>query len=114
MQERQLREPSKPARKCRHNVKTRVATLNVGTLTGRSSELAATLEHRRIDLCAVQETSWSGSESNDISRGFEVLYFGSPKTTNGVGIAVSEYFRDSISEVKRLSYRLMKAGNHEK
>ncbi|VDL82195.1 unnamed protein product [Nippostrongylus brasiliensis] len=37
-----------------------------------------------------------------------VLYFGSPKTTNGVGIAVSKRFRDSISEVKRFSDRLMK------
>ncbi|WKY13292.1 hypothetical protein Q1695_004255 [Nippostrongylus brasiliensis] len=107
-QERQPRGPSKPARKCKNNVKTRVATLNVGTLTGRSSELAAALEHRRIDLCALQETRWSGSKSRDIGRGFKVLYFGSPKTTNGVGIAVSERFRDSISEVKRFSDRLMK------
>ncbi|VDL85450.1 unnamed protein product [Nippostrongylus brasiliensis] len=107
-QERQPRGPSKPARKCKNNVKTRVATLNVGTLTGRSSELAAALEHRRIDLCALQETRWSGSKLRVIGRGFEVLYFGSPKTTNGVGIAVSERFRYSISEVKRFSDRLMK------
>ncbi|EYC37026.1 hypothetical protein Y032_0834g2591 [Ancylostoma ceylanicum] len=34
-----------------HNVaKTRIATLNVGTLTGRSCELAAAFEDRRIDL----------------------------------------------------------------
>ncbi|VDL74393.1 unnamed protein product [Nippostrongylus brasiliensis] len=115
-QETQPRGPSKPARKCKNNVKTRVATLNVGTLTGRSSELAAALEHRRIDLCALQETRWSGSKSRDIGRGFKVLYFGSPKTTNGVGIAVSERFRDPISEVKRFSDRLMYEdhGNHGK
>ncbi|VDL78128.1 unnamed protein product [Nippostrongylus brasiliensis] len=95
-QERQLQGPSKPARKCKNDVKTRVATLNVGTLTGRSSELAAALEYRRIDLCALQETRWCGSKARDIGRGFEVLYFGSPKTTNGVGIAASERFRDSF------------------
>ncbi|VDL71282.1 unnamed protein product [Nippostrongylus brasiliensis] len=106
--ERQPRGPSKPARKCENKVKTRVATLNVRTLTGRSSELGAALEHRRINLCALQETRWSGSKSRDIGCGFKVLYFGSPKTTNGVGIAVSERFRDPISEVKRFSDRLMK------
>ncbi|EYC26930.1 hypothetical protein Y032_0009g431 [Ancylostoma ceylanicum] len=37
-----------------HNVsKTRIATLNVGTLTSRSCELAAALERRRINICAV-------------------------------------------------------------
>ncbi|VDL71369.1 unnamed protein product [Nippostrongylus brasiliensis] len=79
-QERQPRGSSKPAQKCKNNVKTRVATLNVGTLTGRSSELAAALEHRRIDLCALQEARWPGSKSRDIGRGIKVLYFGSPKT----------------------------------
>ncbi|WKY05395.1 hypothetical protein Q1695_005977 [Nippostrongylus brasiliensis] len=74
----------------------------------RSSELAAALEYRRIDLCALQETRWSGSKSRDIGRGFKVLYFGSHKTMNGVGVAVSERFRDSIAEVKRFSDRFMK------
>ncbi|VDL76049.1 unnamed protein product [Nippostrongylus brasiliensis] len=87
-------------------MKTRAATH--GTLTGRWSELAATLEHSGIDLCALQETRWSGSKSRDIGRGFKVLYFGSPKITNGVGVAVSERFCDSIVEVKRFNDRLMK------
>ncbi|VDL84134.1 unnamed protein product [Nippostrongylus brasiliensis] len=98
---------SKP-KKVQSSMKTSVATLNVGTLTGRSSELAAALEHRRNDLCALQETRWSGSKSRDIGRGFKVLYFGSPKTTNGDEVVVSERFRDSIAEVKRFSDRLMK------
>ncbi|VDP17274.1 unnamed protein product [Heligmosomoides polygyrus] len=37
--------------------KTRVATLNVGTLMGRS--LVEALERRRVDFCAVQEKRWS-------------------------------------------------------
>nr|CDJ96727.1 RNA-directed DNA polymerase (reverse transcriptase) domain containing protein [Haemonchus contortus] len=38
-----------------HNVwKPRVTTVNVGTLTGRSHELAKALERRRIDFCAVE------------------------------------------------------------
>ncbi|EYC05841.1 hypothetical protein Y032_0080g1394 [Ancylostoma ceylanicum] len=88
-----------------HNVaKTRITTLNATTLTGRSCELAAALEHRRIDLCAIQETRWSGNKSKDIGHGFKVVYNG----RNGVGIVVSQRFRDSIAEVQRLDDRLMK------
>ncbi|KAL6729362.1 hypothetical protein Aduo_000423 [Ancylostoma duodenale] len=73
--------------------KTRIATLttlNVGTLAGRSCELAAALQRRRIDLCAVQETRWSGSKSNDIRCGFKIVYTGSPGTRNGVVIVTLE------------------------
>ncbi|XGW35842.1 hypothetical protein V3C99_019211, partial [Haemonchus contortus] len=88
--------------------KTRVATLNVGTLTGRSYELAEALERRRIDFCAVQETRWSCCKSRDIGHGFKAVLCGGPKTTNGVGIIVSERFRDSIVGVERFDDRLMK------
>ncbi|XGW10231.1 hypothetical protein V3C99_012037 [Haemonchus contortus] len=78
--------------KSRNVWKTRVATLNVGTLTGRSYELAEALERRRIDFCAVQETRWSCCKSRDIGHGFKAVLCGGPKTTNGVGIIVSERF----------------------
>ncbi|VDP10747.1 unnamed protein product [Heligmosomoides polygyrus] len=57
-------------RKSRNVSRTRVATLNVGTLTGRSCELVEALERRRVDFCAVQETRWSCCKSRDIGRGF--------------------------------------------
>ncbi|EYC09777.1 hypothetical protein Y032_0059g3047 [Ancylostoma ceylanicum] len=78
-----------------------IATLNVGTLTSRSCELAAALEDRRIDL-------YAGNKSKDIGHGFKVVYNGSPKTRNDVGIVVSQRFRDSIAEVQRFDGRLMK------
>ncbi|VDP05925.1 unnamed protein product [Heligmosomoides polygyrus] len=34
---------------------TRETTLNVGTLTGRSYEVAEALQRRRVDFCAMQE-----------------------------------------------------------
>ncbi|VDO81918.1 unnamed protein product [Heligmosomoides polygyrus] len=64
--------------------KTRVATLNVGTLSGRSFELAEALERRKAVLCD------------------------SPRTIGGVGIIVSERFRDTIASVERFSDCLMK------
>ncbi|VDO97566.1 unnamed protein product [Heligmosomoides polygyrus] len=65
------------ARKFRNVGKTRIAALNVGTLTGRSCELAEALERKRVDLCAVQKTS-------------------SPRITSGVGVIVSERYGDAI------------------
>ena len=88
--------------------KARLATLNVGTLTGRSYELAEALERRKIDLCAVQETRWSGCQSRDIGRGFKAVLCGGPKTKNGVAVIVSHRFRDSITSVVRFGDRLMK------
>ncbi|VDO25240.1 unnamed protein product, partial [Heligmosomoides polygyrus] len=95
-------------RKSRNVGRTRVATLNVGTLTGRSCELVEALERRRVDFCAVQETRWSCSKSRDIGRGFKAVLCGSPRTTSGVGIIVSERFRDSIVSVERYDDQLMK------
>nr|CDJ90125.1 Endonuclease exonuclease phosphatase domain containing protein [Haemonchus contortus] len=102
------RGATKLVRKLRNVWKTRVATLNVGTLTGRLYELAEALERRRIDFCAVQETRWSCCKSRDIGLGFKAVLCGGPKTTNGVGIIVSERFRDSIVSVERFDDRLMK------
>ncbi|VDP59630.1 unnamed protein product, partial [Heligmosomoides polygyrus] len=99
---------SELVRKSRNVGKTRVATLNVGTLTGRSCELAEALERRRIDLCGVQETRWSCCKSRDIGRGFKAILCGSPRTTTGVGVIVSERFRDAIMSVERFNDRLMK------
>ncbi|VDP01664.1 unnamed protein product [Heligmosomoides polygyrus] len=42
---------------------------------------------------------WSCSKSRDIVRGFKAVLCGSPRTTSGVGIIVSERFRDSIVSV---------------
>uniref|UniRef100_A0A914WE28 Uncharacterized protein n=1 Tax=Plectus sambesii TaxID=2011161 RepID=A0A914WE28_9BILA len=69
---------------------TRFATLNVGLLTGCTTELAAALKRRHINICALQETRWSGQKLRDISDGFKAMFNGSPKTRNGVAIGVSK------------------------
>ncbi|VDO62277.1 unnamed protein product [Heligmosomoides polygyrus] len=54
------------------------------------------------------ETRWSCCKSRDIGRGFKAILCGSPRTTSGVGVVVSERFRDAIASVERFSDRLMK------
>ncbi|VDP11805.1 unnamed protein product [Heligmosomoides polygyrus] len=103
-----LRRPLEPTSTRRARRVTRVATLNVGTLTGGSCEVVEALERRRVDFYAVQETRWSCRKSKDIGRGLKAVLCGSPRTTSGVGIIVSERFRDAIVSVERFDGRLMK------
>ena len=88
-------------------VHIRFATINIGTLTGRSRELADTLKTRRIDIACVQETKWQGAKAREIGEGFKLFYNGERSTRNGVGVVISDKFRDSVVEVNRVSDRLM-------
>lgn len=46
----------------------RVRALNIGSLTGKTEELAGALRKTRVDICARQETRWFGAKSCDIER----------------------------------------------
>ncbi|VDO84939.1 unnamed protein product [Heligmosomoides polygyrus] len=54
------------------------------------------------------ETRWSCRKSRDIERGFKAVLCGSPRTSSGVGVIVSERFRDSIVSVERFDDGLTK------
>ncbi|KAK6730159.1 hypothetical protein RB195_006927 [Necator americanus] len=95
--------PKKVVHRQQHLV--RLATLNVGTLTGRSRELADSLR-KRVDICCVHETCWKGSKSRELGDGYKFIYHGT-SNRNGVGIILNESFRNSVTAVDRLSDRLM-------
>ncbi|KAK6737186.1 hypothetical protein RB195_019713 [Necator americanus] len=99
---------SRPKKLVRHRQQhpVRLATLNVGTLTGRSRELADSLRKRRVDICCVQETRWKGSKARELGDGYKLIYHGT-SNRNGVGIILNESFRNSVTAVDRLSDRLM-------
>ncbi|KAK6761788.1 hypothetical protein RB195_022756 [Necator americanus] len=99
---------SRPKKLVRHRQQhpVRLATLNVGTLTGRSRELADSLRKRRVDICCVQETRRRGSKSRELGDGYKLIYTGTSKR-NGVGVILNETFRSSVTVVNRLSDRLM-------
>ncbi|XP_049782602.1 uncharacterized protein LOC126184272 [Schistocerca cancellata] len=77
-------------------------------MTGWYNELSKVLETRRVDVCAVQETRWSGSKSHDIVCGYKLMYKGTRGTDSGVGIIVLSKFDGNISEVQRYDGHLMK------
>ncbi|KAK6754381.1 hypothetical protein RB195_013404 [Necator americanus] len=68
MRELPARGRSWPKKLVRHSQQhpVRLATLNVGTLTGRSRELADSLRKRCADICCAQETPWKGSKSREL------------------------------------------------
>ncbi|KAK6764498.1 hypothetical protein RB195_024719 [Necator americanus] len=105
---RAARARSRPKKLVRHRQQhpVRLATLNVGTLTGRSRELADSLRKRRVDICCVQETRWKGSKARELGDGYKLIYHGT-SNRNGVGIILNESFRNSVTAVDRLSDRLM-------
>ncbi|XP_016142460.1 uncharacterized protein [Sinocyclocheilus grahami] len=84
----------------------RIATLNVGTMTGRSRELAEALKNCRIDIAWLQETKWKGAKTKEIGERYK-LYYGTSSNRNGIGIVVSEKQWDNVTEIHRISDRLM-------
>ncbi|VDP08740.1 unnamed protein product [Heligmosomoides polygyrus] len=68
---------------------------------GQRSQIRTTASAEADALNMVPETRWYSRKSRDIGRGFKAVLCGSPRTTSGVGIIVSERFRDSIVSVER-------------
>ena len=53
-------------RKKAKKIKLKVATLNVGTMTGKGREVADLVERRGVDILCVQETRWKGKKARCI------------------------------------------------
>ena len=85
----------------------KVATLNIGTMTGRGRELADMMERRNVDILCLQETKWKGNKARNIGSGCKLFYNGADGRKNGIGIVVKEELAESVLEVKRVSDRLM-------
>lgn len=85
----------------------RFATVNVGTLTGRVSELVDLLKRRRIEIACVQETHWKGEKAYHLGDGYKLIYYGTSTKRNGVAIALVGHLATRVIEVQRISDRIM-------
>ena len=88
-------------------IRVQVASWNVGTLTGKARELAASLKRRRVDVACFQETRWKGEKSRQLGDGYKLIYYGKTNGHNGVGIALREHFAQNVVAVTRKTDRLM-------
>ena len=91
-------------RRCKQSL--RIASLNIGTMTGKSRELADLMKTRRIDVMCLQETRWGGNKARELGDGCKLFYSGGKKARNGVGICVRDH-QDKVLEVCRTSDRVM-------
>ena len=69
-----------------------IATLNVGTMRGRSDKIVEMLSRRHTIICSVQESRWKGESARKIAwRNFYCKFFwkGYDSVSGGVGILVA-------------------------
>ena len=86
--------------------KLRIASWNIGSLTGKSIKLVKCLKRRSINIACVQETRWVGTKARDVD-GFKLWYSGGYRGRNGVGILVDENLREYVVDVRRVNDRMM-------
>ncbi|XP_068205173.1 craniofacial development protein 2-like [Palaemon carinicauda] len=87
----------------------RVATLNVGTMTGKGRELVDDLmEKRKIGVICVQETGWKGNNARELGEGCKLYYRGANmEGRNGVGIILSKELKKNLIGVIRKNDRIL-------
>ena len=66
-------------RRCKQSL--RIASLNIGTMTGKSRELADLMKTQRIDVMCLQETRWGGNKARELGDGCKLFYSGGKKNT---------------------------------
>ena len=96
----------------RKETKLRVATWNVGSLTGKFLELVEVMKKRKINIMCLQETKWIGQrQARTIWKGndkYKLWYSGQVRNKNGVGIIVDQSLIEDVVEVYRKNDRIMR------
>ncbi|CAK9292465.1 unnamed protein product [Gordionus sp. m RMFG-2023] len=69
--------------------KTRLAILNIGTLKGKTRELASMLNKRKVDIACIQEMKWK-RQTLMIGDGYKLYYNGLVSNRKGMGIILSQ------------------------
>ncbi|XP_019236176.1 PREDICTED: craniofacial development protein 2-like [Nicotiana attenuata] len=80
----------------------RIGSWNIGTLMGKSIELAKILQKRRVSIACVQETRWVGLKARNVDE-FKLWYSWVVRGKNGVGILVDRDLRESVVEFRRVN-----------
>ena len=90
-------------------VKLRLATVNVGSMVGRSAEVTETIGRRNVDVVALQEVRYKNEGVRKLRGGdFEYkLYWKEETSHGGVGLMVKHDLVESEIEVRRVSARII-------
>lgn len=80
-------------------VKMRIGTLNVGSMTGRGREVVD-LIRRKIQILCVQETRWTGNKARTLGDGYKLIYSGAEsRGRNGFGIVLDSELQNKLTYV---------------
>ena len=92
----------------RRSHKIRLATWNVGLMSGKSGEICDVMLRRKIDVCCLQETKWRG-KSNRWLAGDQIKFYwiGCESGDAGVGILLKKWLADSVIAVLKVNERVM-------
>ena len=68
-----------------HEQRLRLASWNIGSLTGKTMELVDCMVRRKIGIICLQETKWVGEKAKEIENtGYKLYYTGLDRNRNGV------------------------------
>ena len=85
-----------------HNVKLRLATLNIGSLISKGIELVDTLIRRIVNIACLQETKWVRSKAKELDNtGYKIYYTCLDRHRNDIGIVVDKDLKDDVIIVSR-------------
>lgn len=87
----------------------RIATLNIGSMTGKAREVTDFMERRKINILCVQESRWKGNEVYKLGGGYEMMHSrADERGRNGVGVVLDPQTKEKLEEVARKSSRIMR------
>ena len=87
-----------------------IASWNIGTMRGRTSEIIKTITIRNTDLCCVQEARWRGASARLIAgkdSKYKFFWVGNDHDTSGVDVLLAKKFVDKVYDIKRVSVRII-------
>ena len=91
-------------------VKLRLATVNVGSMVGRSAEVTETIGRRNVDVVALQEVRYKNEGVRKLRGGdfeYKLYWKGEETGCGGVGLMVKYDLVESVMEVRRVSPRII-------
>ena len=87
----------------------RLGTWNIGSMSGRGTEVCEELRKRRVDVCCLQEVRWRGQGARfmGVKGGrYKLWLSGNSDDMRGVGVLVKEELCEKVVEVRRKSDRV--------
>ena len=90
----------------------RMASWNIGTMTGKSLEIEEMMLRRRLDVLSVRETKWKNTACrarflDPKTRSHKFFYYGTEQGKNGVGIILKAELTSGIISITKPSDRLI-------